>query len=96
MIGGHATSLKQFDGLIFTGGIGENSTLIRELVTQRLRIFGMYLDGDKNNHANNAGERIISSANTAVAIAVIPTNEEKMIALDALHVGKKSRLAEYA
>ncbi|WP_435952212.1 propionate kinase [Dryocola sp. BD626] len=95
-IGGHATSLKQFDGLIFTGGIGENSTLIRELVTQRLRIFGMYLDGDKNNHANHVGERIISSANSAVAIAVIPTNEEKMIALDALHVGKKSRLAEYA
>ncbi|HEY3590634.1 MAG TPA: propionate/acetate kinase, partial [Buttiauxella sp.] len=76
--------------------IGENSILIRQLVTERLRVFGIKLDADKNNQSNRTGERIISSVNSPRACAVIPTNEEKMIALDALHLGKEHQLAEYA
>jgi propionate kinase len=95
-IGAHAASLERFDGVIFTGGIGENSILIRQLVTERLRVFGIKLDADKNNQSNRTGERIISSVNSPRVCAVIPTNEEKMIALDALHLGKEYQLAEYA
>lgn len=95
-IGGHAAALLRLDGVIFTGGIGENSQLIRRLVVERLRVFGIYLDRDKNSQSNRVGERIISDAHSSVVCAVIPTNEEKMIALDALHIGKECRLAEYA
>ncbi|NIF34235.1 propionate kinase [Enterobacter sp. Cy-643] len=95
-IGGHATALPHFDGLIFTGGIGENSALIRRLVIQRLRVFGFELNEEKNMRPNSDGERVISTHNSAVLCAVIPTNEEKMIALDARELGKASRLAEFA
>lgn len=95
-IGGHATSLPHFDGLIFTGGIGENSALIRSLVIKHLRVFGIELDEEKNAQPNSGGERVISTEGSAVLCAVIPTNEEKMIALDARQLGKASRLAEFA
>lgn len=95
-IGGHATSLPHFDGLIFTGGIGENSALIRSLVIKHLRVFGIELDEEKNARPNSDGERVISAEGSAVLCAVIPTNEEKMIALDARQLGKASRLAEFA
>ncbi|AIR63841.1 propionate kinase [Cedecea neteri] len=95
-IGGHATSLPHFDGLIFTGGIGENSALIRRLVIQHLRVFGFELDEEKNMRPNSDGERVISAKNSAVLCAVIPTNEEKMIALDARELGKASQFAEFA
>ncbi len=95
-IGAHVASLNRFDGVIFTGGIGENSILVRQLVTERLRVLGIELDTDKNNQPNRIGERIISGINSPRFCAVIPTNEEKMIALDALQLGKECQLAEYA
>ena len=95
-IGGHAASLPNFDGLIFTGGIGENSALIRRLVIQHLRVFGFELDEKENARPNSDGERVISSKNSAVLCAVIPTNEEKMIALDARELGKASQFAAFA
>ncbi|WBM71349.1 propionate kinase [Buttiauxella sp. WJP83] len=95
-IGAHAASLTRFDGVIFTGGIGENSILIRRLVAERLRVFGIELDIERNNQPNRIGQRIISSDFSPIVCAVIPTNEEKMIALDALHLGRECHLAEYA
>ena len=53
------------------------------LVIQHLRVFGFELDEKENARPNSDGERVISSKNSAVLCAVIPTNEEKMIALDA-------------
>lgn len=95
-VGAHAAALNRLDGIIFTGGIGENSILIRRLVSERLRVFGVELDVDKNNQPNRSGERIISCEQSPVILAVMPTNEEKMIALDALHLGRECYLAEYA
>jgi len=94
-IGAHIAALAHFDGVIFTGGIGENSQLIRRLVIERLRVFGIQLDESKNSQSNWVGDRIISTPQSAVICAVIPTNEEKMIALDALHLGNKYHFAEY-
>ncbi|WP_054178198.1 propionate kinase [Trabulsiella odontotermitis] len=95
-IGGHAMALHRLDGVIFTGGIGENSTLIRQLVVEHLQVFGIELDHEKNQLPGSAGERIISAPHSRIACAVIPTNEEKMIALDAIHLGKINATAEYA
>ncbi|WP_236346078.1 propionate kinase [Enterobacter cancerogenus] len=95
-IAGHAASLHRLDAVIFTGGIGENSTLIRALVVERLKVFGITLDDAKNALPGSAGERIISTDASRAACAVIPTNEEKMIALDALRLGKVTSAAAYA
>ena len=95
-IAGHAASLHRLDGIVFTGGIGENSKLIRQLVTDRLKVFGVELDPLKNALSGSAGERIITTDNSRVPCAVIPTNEEKMIALDAIRLGKVQPAAVYA
>ena len=95
-IAGHAASLRRPDGIIFTGGIGENSSLIRRLVMEHLAVLGVEIDTEMNNRSNSCGERIVSSENARVICAVIPTNEEKMIALDAIHLGKVNAPAEFA
>ncbi|HHE5570303.1 TPA: propionate kinase [Klebsiella aerogenes] len=95
-IAGHAASLRRLDAIIFTGGIGENSVLIRQLVIEHLAVFGVSLNDALNKQPNSAGERIISSRESRVISAVIPTNEEKMIALDAIHLGKINASLEFA
>jgi len=95
-IAGHAASLTRLDGIIFTGGIGENSQLIRRLVMARLRVLGVVMNEEMNSRPNSDGERIISDERSSVVCAVIPTNEEKMIALDAIRLGSSHTVAEYA
>lgn len=95
-IAGHAASLHRLDGVIFTGGIGENSKLIRALVAEHLKVFGILLDEAKNALPGSAGERVISTDSSRIVCAVVPTNEEKMIALDALRLGKVTPAAAYA
>lgn len=95
-IAGHAASLTRLDAIIFTGGIGENSVLIRQRVIEHLRVLGVAIDSEKNRQPNSCGERIISDAHSHVVCAVIPTNEEKMIALDAIRLGNINKVAEYA
>ncbi|MEZ2583948.1 propionate kinase [Kluyvera intermedia] len=95
-IAGHAASLTRLDGIIFTGGIGENSVLIRQLVIEHLKVLGIELDAQMNKQPNSHGERIISDKHSRVLCAVIPTNEEKMIALDAIRLGNMNTVAEYA
>ena len=87
-IAGHAASLHRLDGIIFTGGIGENSVLIRRLVIEHLAVLGVNIDNEMNSLPNSHGERIISNKDARVICAVIPTNEEKMIARDAIALGK--------
>ncbi|MDN7347637.1 propionate kinase [Klebsiella quasipneumoniae] len=87
-IAGHAAALQRLDGIIFTGGIGENSVLIRRLVSERLAVFGLEMDAARNQQPNSDGERLISADGSRVRCAVIPTNEERMIALDAIRLGR--------
>jgi len=75
-IGAYTASMGGLDILIFTGGIGENSRLVRENVCTELECFGISIDPEKNN--NN--DIVISKDKTHVM--VIPTNEELMIARD--------------
>ena len=81
-LGAHLASLHRFDALIFTGGIGENSALIRELTAERLAIFGVQLDAARNAQMFAGRQGIISRPGSPI-VAVIPTNEERMIAEDA-------------
>lgn len=76
-------ALRRLDGLIFTGGIGENSALIRSKTLDHLTLLGLKLDAK----ANTGCVRGIAGAIHAdghVRVLVVPTNEERQIALDTL------------
>ena len=80
-IGGLAMALHRLDAVVFTGGIGENSERVREMTIQRLRPFGLTINPALNGAAIRGMSGIITSSRKPVA-AVIPTNEEWMIAND--------------
>ena len=77
-IGAYAAQLGGLDALVFTGGVGENSALVRARATDRLGFLGIQLDPDAN--AARGAERTISTLDSAVAVLVIPTDEELEIA----------------
>ncbi|WP_426417050.1 acetate/propionate family kinase [Aestuariirhabdus sp. LZHN29] len=81
-LAGLATSLGRLDGLVFTGGIGENSSRIRQATCERLSILGVRLNTERNhNNGSEHGGRI-SDDSDSPAVFVINTNEELMIARD--------------
>jgi acetate kinase len=71
--------LNGIDGLVFTAGIGENSSIVREKACVNLHALGIEMDTEKNNERSSK-ERFISTADSKVKIMIIPTNEELMIA----------------
>jgi len=77
--------LNGVDGIVFTAGIGENVPSVREKSCENLENLGIELDIDKNNTPSQE-ERFISSDNSKVKIMIIPTNEELMIAREAMKV----------
>jgi len=76
-------SLTHIDALVFTGGIGENSPLVREKTTDHLLILGFTLDKDLNSL--NCSNKVINDADSK-NIIVIPTDEELMIVNDTLEL----------
>ena len=75
-IGAFAAALAGLDTVVFSGGIGENAPIVRARVCDGLQFLGIELD-KKRNALNR---RVISSANSAVTVRVMSTNEEEMIA----------------
>ena len=80
-IASYAVPLGRIDAIIFTGGIGENSHIVRAKVLELLTVFGYQVDAEKNAAARLGGEGIITTDNSPIAI-VISTNEEWVIAQD--------------
>ena len=76
----------RLDAIVFTGGIGENSHLLRERVLNRLSLFGLEVDSDANLKARLGGEGVITSANSRIPAIVIATNEELIIAEDTVRL----------
>ena len=79
-IGSYAVSLARVDAIIFTAGVGEHASLVREWACRGLEAIGAVLDPFKN--ATRHDEAIISKMSSRVKIMIIPTNEELMIARD--------------
>ena len=86
-IGSCIAFLGGLDALIFTGGIGEKGSKIRQKICDKLKYLGMELD----NSANNVypAPTTISSAQSQIKVLVIPTNEELMMAKEAYRVYKE-------
>jgi acetate kinase len=78
-IGAYAADLGGLDAVIFTAGVGENSSRVRARAVERLGFLGIAID-DTLNSGSSAAARVISPAGSAVAVLVVPTNEEVQIA----------------
>ncbi len=82
-IGGYAAIMNGADAVVFTAGIGENSILLREMVCTDLEYLGIDFDKEANKKAFRRSEPTkISKEGSRVAVWVIPTNEELVIAQD--------------
>lgn len=81
-IGSYAARMAGIDAIIFTAGIGENSTAVRERVLRGLEFMGVYWDPALNQVRGK--EAFISYPHSPVKVIVIPTNEEVMIARDTM------------
>lgn len=80
-------ALGGLDVLVFTAGIGEHGPQMRKRICHFLTWLGLGLDEDKNRQGT--GERVISDSRSLVQVLIIPTNEEKMIALETAAVLEK-------
>ena len=78
-IGAYIAAMNGVDAILFTAGVGENASLIREKVCEGLTFFGVELDPALNAERSKS-ERRISTDRSKVDVLVIPTNEELMIA----------------
>ncbi|RTR29602.1 acetate kinase [Robertmurraya yapensis] len=83
-IGSYAARMYGVDAIIFTAGIGENSSAIRERVLRGLEFMGVYFDPALNEV--HGEEAFISFPHSPVKVLVIPTNEEVMIARDVVRL----------
>ena len=80
-IGGYFALMGGCDAIVFAGGIGENAIDIREHVCEGIECLGVKFDAAKNNVRGK--EALISAPDSKIAVWVIPTNEEVMLARDA-------------
>ena len=82
-IASYTVPLGRLDAVVFTGGIGENSDIIRKKVLELLSIFNFQVDDERNLAARFGNGGIITKDEGTLAM-VIPTNEEWVIAEDAI------------
>jgi len=83
-IGAYSASMGGLDVLVFTAGIGENSSLIRSLICKGFEYLGLYIDEEKNS--NSQRKKAINTDDSKVKVLVIPTDEELMIARDTAEI----------
>ena len=86
-VGAYVATMCSIDALVFTAGIGENSSYIREKVCEGLECLGIRIDRDLNNVRGEEAQ--LNKDLTGATIMVIPTNEELMIARDTLELVSK-------
>ncbi len=76
-IGSYAAAMNGVDVIAFTAGIGENAPLVRAKVMEHLGYLGVTMDEEANKV--HGEDKVISTPDSKVTVAVIPTNEELMI-----------------
>lgn len=80
-IGAYAAEMGGVDIIVFTGGVGENQTGVRENVCKPLKFIGVEIDTELNARTRGT-ETVISTPASKVKVVVVPTDEELMIARD--------------
>ncbi len=87
-IGAYAAVLNGVDVIVFTGGVGENQAVSREVVCNQLGFMGVEIDKELNKKSHGV-EVELSTPASKVRVVVIPTDEELMIALDTQNIVMK-------
>jgi acetate kinase len=90
-IGAYVAAMGGLDAVIFTGGIGQGSAEVRTLALQGLECMGLRLDARRNREARGFDEVCrISEGDSGIAVLVVPTDEERMMAREALRALSRS------
>ncbi|PRX54618.1 acetate/propionate family kinase [Flagellimonas meridianipacifica] len=84
-IGAYTAALNGFDALVFTAGIGENSSVLRNMVCRDMDYLGLVLNQEKNEEPSSS-IREISDVTSKVRVLIVPTNEELEIAKQAFAI----------
>jgi acetate kinase len=93
-IGAYVAAMGGLDAVVFTGGVGQGSAEVRALSLQGLGCMGISLDEDRNRNANGFDEVCrISRNGSRVEVLVVPTDEERMMAREALRALNRSVVA---
>ncbi len=88
-IGSYTAAMNGLDAIVFTAGMGENNTELRERVCRNMEYFGIEMDYEVNAKAHHQSNVVkLSTDNSKVAVYLIPTNEELVIAQDTEHIVK--------
>jgi acetate kinase len=77
-IGEYMAVLDMPDLVVFTGGLGQNSPEMREEIVGNMENAGIVLDRERNRE--NPGEGLVSAPSSRIKVAVIPANEELVVA----------------
>ncbi len=93
-IGAYVASLGGLDAVIFTGGIGQGSAVVRALAVQGLDCMGIAVDDKRNSGAKGDELQLISTDDSKVAVLVVPTDEERMMAREALRTLSRSYITK--
>ncbi len=93
-IGSYMAVLDGVDAIIFTGGIGENASLIRKKILSGLEYSGIKIDEKKNQIVED--DYLISDSDSKTSVYVIPTNEELVIAIDAAKIANTAKQTPWA
>lgn len=93
-IGSYAASMNGVDAIIFTGGIGENSSQIRDRILSDMEYLGVSIHSSSNE--NVPANQKISTEDSKVGVYVIPTNEELVIAIDSEKIAIASKQTPWA
>jgi len=78
-IGNYTAAMNGLDAIVFTAGVGENDSIVRELVCEDMDYFGITIDKEINN-TRSKQIREINTADATTKVLIIPTNEELEIA----------------
>jgi acetate kinase len=89
-IGAYVASMGGLDTVIFTGGVGQGSAVVRALALQGLDCMGITVDDKRNREASGDEIARISSDDSKVTVLVVPTDEERMMAREALRTLSRS------
>jgi len=87
-IGNYAAAMNGLDAIVFTAGVGENDTCVREMVCKDMEYFGFSID-DAKNSVRSGEIREINKEDSRTKVLVIPTNEELEIAKQSLELMNK-------
>jgi len=89
-IGAYVASMGGLDAVIFTAGVGQGSAVVRALALQGLDCMGITVDDKRNGEASGDEITCISTDDSKVAVLVVPTDEERMMAREALRALSRS------